>query len=87
MAWTAPTAGFFISIGVALLGMTIWEIVSPTRMARGFLPIQTTRGDRFFISLLSAAFIHLLWIGMVGAGIHIASIIAIVWAVIVLRWG
>ncbi len=31
--------------------------------AKGFLPISTTRGDRFFIGLLSAAYIHLVVVG------------------------
>ena len=87
MAWTTPTAAFFIAIGLSLVVMTVWELLSATVARRGFLPITTTRGDRFFISLLTAAFIHLLWIGMVGAHVYIASGMAIVWAVVVLRWG
>ena len=87
MAWTTPTAAFFIAIGIALIVMTVWELMAPTIPRRGFLPMSTTRGDRFFISLLTAAFIHLLWIGMVGAHVYIASAIAVVWAVVVLRWG
>lgn len=87
MAWTTPTATFFIAIGLGLVTMTAWEMISPTTMRKGFLPIHTTRGDRFFISLLTAAFIHLIWIGMVGAEVYIASAIALVWGVLVLRWG
>ena len=87
MAWTTPTAAFFIAIGIALIVMTVWELMAPTIPRRGFLPMSTTRGDRFFISLLTSAFIHLLWIGMVGAHVYIASAIAVVWAVVVLRWG
>ena len=52
MAWTAETAIFFASIGIALLLMTCWELLRPTELARGFLPMATTRGDRFFISLI-----------------------------------
>lgn len=32
----------------------------------GVLRIPTTRGDRLFVSLVLAAVIHLLWIGLVG---------------------
>ena len=49
MAWTAPTAIFFICIALMLAGMTVWEVVSPTVEAKGFLPMRTTRGDRLFI--------------------------------------
>jgi len=59
MAWTLPVAIFFTSIVLMLFGMTIWEIKSPTVMRKGFLPIATTRGDRLFIGLLSAAYVNL----------------------------
>ena len=59
MAWTLPVAVFFVCIGLMLVGMTVWEIKSPTVMRKGFLPIPTTRGDRLFIGLLSAAYVNL----------------------------
>jgi predicted small integral membrane protein len=87
MAWTLPTALFFSAIGLALLVLTVYELRSPTRLAKGFLPMATTRGDRFFISLLSAAFIHLLWLGMIGGVLWVASLLAVLWAVLLMRWG
>jgi predicted small integral membrane protein len=87
MAWTSPTAIFFVSIAMVLLIMTILELVKPTTMARGFLPMPTTRGDRFFISLLSAAFIHLLWLGILGDYLLVASALAVVWFFVLIRWG
>jgi predicted small integral membrane protein len=87
MAWTNQTAIFFACIGISLALMTVWEIVRPTELARGFLPMATTRGDRFFISLLSAAFIHLLWLGITADGLVIASSLSVIWAVLLMRWG
>lgn len=87
MAWTPQTAIFFAAIATALALMTVWELTRPTRMAKGFLPMATTRGDRFFISLLSAAFIHLLWLGTIAEGVVIASLLSLVWAVLLMRWG
>lgn len=87
MAWTAQTAVFFAAIGIALLAMTVWELVRPTELARGFLPMATTRGDRFFISLLSAAFIHLLWLGTVADYVAVASLLSVIWAGLLMRWG
>ena len=87
MAWTTPTAIFFVGIAVALLIMTALELAKPTTMARGFLPMPTTRGDRFFISLLSAAFIHLLWLGILGDYLLVASALAMVWFFVLMRWG
>ena len=66
MAWTTPVAVFFTCIGLMLLGMTVWEIKLPTVMRRGFLPIETTRGDRLFIGLLAAAYVNLAFVGVSG---------------------
>ena len=59
MAWTLPVAVFFTCIVLMLIGMTIWEIKSPTTLRRGWLPIATTRGDRLFIGLMAAAWVNL----------------------------
>ena len=64
MAWTTPVAVFFICIALMLVGMTVWELRSPSFLRKGFLPIATTRGDRLFIGLLTAAYINLIWVGL-----------------------
>lgn len=87
MAWTVPTAVFFSIIVLMLIGMTIWEIYSPTIKRKGFLPIATTRGDRLFIGLLSSAYIHLIWIGLTEITIWFALAISVVWMGLVMRWG
>ena len=66
MAWTLPVAIFFICIALMLVGMTAWEMKSPTMLRKGFLPLETTRGDRLFIGLLSAAYVNLAFIGLSG---------------------
>jgi len=66
MAWTTPVAVFFSCIALMLFGMTLWEVKSPTTLRRGFLPMATTRGDRLFIGLLSAAYINLAFVGLSG---------------------
>jgi predicted small integral membrane protein len=64
MAWTVPVAVFFICIALMLVGMTVWELRSPTVMRKGFLPIATTRGDRLFIRLLAAAYVNLAFVAV-----------------------
>ena len=66
MAWTTPVAVFFSCILLMLLCMTVWEIKSPTVMRKGFLPLETTRGDRLFIGLLAAAYVNLTFVGVSG---------------------
>ena len=66
MVWTTPVAVFFSCIAAMLVAMTVWEIKSPTVLRKGFLPIATTRGDRLFIGLLTAAYINLAFVGLAG---------------------
>ena len=66
MAWTTPVAVFFSCIVLMIACMTVWEIKSPTVSRRGFLPMDTTRGDRLFIGLLAAAYVNLAFVGLSG---------------------
>lgn len=87
MNWTQPVAIFFAVIAAILIVMSVYEIVSPCTERRGFLPIATTRGDRLFIGLLSAAYIHLLFLGVSEVSLWIALSVSVVWGLILLRWG
>jgi len=66
MAWTPPTAIFFVLLSATLAVMTWLAVAYPEAERVGILRIATTRGDRLFISLIMTAVIHLLWIGLVG---------------------
>ncbi|MDO7672796.1 MAG: DUF2160 domain-containing protein [Reinekea forsetii] len=87
MAWTPVTAGFFITIALILLCMTIWELKSPCVERKGFLPISTTRGDRLFIGLISSAYIHLFYVGLLEATLIIPLLFCIAWVGSLIRWG
>ncbi len=87
MAWTWPTAMFFSAVVIMLMIMTIWEIAQPTTERRGFLPMSTTRGDRLFIGLLGAAWIHLGWLMGTEQALWVGSIIAVIWFLVVMRFG
>jgi len=87
MAWTWPTAMFFSAIVIMLLIMTVWEFAQPTTERRGLLPMRTTRGDRLFIGLLGAAWIHVGWLMGSEQALWIGSIIAVVWFLAVMRFG
>jgi predicted small integral membrane protein len=66
MAWTPPTAIFFVLLSTTLAVMTWLAVAYPEAERVGVVRIPTTRGDRLFISLIMTAAIHLLWIGLVG---------------------
>jgi len=87
MAWTGPTAAFFVVIALMLIGMTVWGVLQPSAPHKGFLPIVTTRGDRLFIGLLTAAYVHLAWLFFTENLLWIASAIALAILAVIMRWG
>jgi predicted small integral membrane protein len=98
MAWTTPVAVFFCCIVLMLIGMTVWELRSPTIMRKGFLPIATTRGDRLFIGLLTAGYVNLIFVAisekMVGwfgleqePSIWISFVISMILLAVIMRKG
>ena len=98
MAWSPPVAVFFICVVLMLACMTYLEIKFPTVARKGFLPIVTTRGDRLFVGLVGAAYIHLTFLGLAGVfaqwlglgedpSIWCGTAMSLVWLVVVLRKG
>ncbi|MGE4253355.1 MAG: DUF2160 domain-containing protein [Parvibaculaceae bacterium] len=87
MAWTWPTALFFIFVFGCIAAMGVWEFFSPGGdPRRGILGLDTTRGDRLFITLLGAAFIFLAWLGIMSTPLWGPLIISLVYAFAVFRW-
>lgn len=86
MAWTWPTAFFFIFIATTLIIFTVLAIKFPETPRKGVLGIETTRGDRLFITLLGSAFINLAWLGVIGANQPFALLVCLVYAAAVFRW-
>jgi predicted small integral membrane protein len=87
MAWTFPTALFFWCIASILALFTILAIRFPETPRLGILRIETTRGDRLFITLLGSAFIHLATLGFLGPDlIWVGPILSLIYAAAVFRW-
>ncbi|MCR8726154.1 DUF2160 domain-containing protein [Frigidibacter sp. ROC022] len=86
MAWTWPTAIFFGVIALLLIIMTVLAIRYPETPRVGVLRIETTRGDRLFISLLGSAFICLAWLGLISTNLWWALAVCLIWAAAVFRW-
>lgn len=86
MAWTWPTAIFFMVIAGLLITFSVLAIKFPETPRAGILRIETTRGDRLFITLLGSAFINLAWLGIIGAYQPYALIVCLIYAAAVFRW-
>ena len=87
MSWTVPVAIFFACVALMLVGMTIWEVRSPTIERKGFLPMRTTRGDRLFTGLLSAAYINLAWVGLTDLDQWYAAALGLLALLVIMRKG
>ena len=101
MAWTPATAAFFVAVGPAACRHDLRSPAARPAIERvGVLGIATTRGDRLFVSLVLAAFIHLAWLGFFGpqpiailplgegidvSSLWLASALSLVAAVVVFR--
>jgi predicted small integral membrane protein len=101
MAWTWQTALLFVFLALTLAVMTFLAVRWPETPRFGVLKVPTTRGDRLFISVLAAAFLHLAWIGIVGAdpiatlpvadglevsSLWLATLISLAMATVIFRW-
>ena len=78
----------FLAVVIAclLVTFTILAINYPETPRRGILRIDTTRGDRLFISLLGSGFICIAYLGLVGAPLWWALAICLIYAAAVFRW-
>ncbi|WOI56827.1 DUF2160 domain-containing protein [Palleronia sp. LCG004] len=85
MAWTWPTAAFFVIIAAILGVMSYLAIRHPETPRRGVLGIETTRGDRLFIALLAAAFVNLAWLALVPVSQWGALLASLVLAAVIFR--
>ncbi len=86
MAWTWPTAAFFIAVVLSITVMGVWERMSPGgNPRRGVFGIDTTRGDRLFISWVGSGFINLAWLGFFGSPLWAALGLSIAWFIFVFR--
>jgi predicted small integral membrane protein len=66
--------------------MGIWQRQSPGGSPRrGILGLTTTRGDRLFISLLAAAYLHMLWLALSEWPLPWATALSCVLAVFIFR--
>lgn len=87
MAWTWPTATFFVVIILLLASMTAAELLHPTTLRKGWLPIATTRGDRLFIGLLALAFAHIGWLAVTDLPLWWMTCCGVAGVLTLIRWG
>ena len=86
MAWTWQTATFFAAIGAMLVVMILITGLRPRAPRVGVLGIETTPGDRLFLSLLGSAYICLAGLYFFGPPIGWPLLVCILYSAAVFRW-
>jgi predicted small integral membrane protein len=88
MRWTIPSMIFLGSIISMLITLTVWDMKDPGWGRVGtILPIETTRGDRVFMTLLLTGITFCLWLYFVGqSAAWTVLLIGAALAVVVLRY-
>jgi predicted small integral membrane protein len=86
MAWTWETAAFFGFIAACLIVLTLLAIYRPETPRVGILRFPTTRGDRFFVTLLGSAVIFIVWMRLGGGDLWFPLAGSIVYGIAMFRF-
>lgn len=88
MYWTLPSALFMVGVFGSIIFLSILGVHRPNVDRKGFLPIETGRGDRLFIAVYSSIVFFLFWLGIFGDNfLVVAAIILVLWFFSVFKWG
>jgi predicted small integral membrane protein len=90
--WIYPQWQVFVGVAVLILSIVSIAVVEAkvghTFAQKGFLPMPTTLGLRFFIGVISFLLIHFLWLLLFpGTTILIAFLLGVGVLASVMRWG
>jgi len=86
MAWTWQTAVFFAAIAIILLVTGRLVVLRPATPRAGVLGIETTPGDRVFLSLLGSAYVCLGSLYLFGPPLWWALLACVALSGAVFRW-
>ena len=88
MYWTWASAAVLLVLVSCIAGLSIWTKLAPDSPRRGFLPMETTRGDRFFVGVMTLIGLHLIWMATFGTqAVVVATVASVVAFAIIFRWG
>ena len=87
MAWTTGTAVFVVAVFTSLAALAVLAVARPSSPRKGFLPMPTARGDRIYVALLGTGLVLIVTLATTSWPVTSGLGLALVWAVVVLRWG
>jgi predicted small integral membrane protein len=86
MAWTWETAVFFCFVATMLIILTILAIYRPETPRVGILRFPTTRGDRFFVTMVGSAFIFIFWMRFGGGALWYPLGVSVLFGIAMFRF-
>ena len=86
MAWTWQTALFFAFIFSMLTILTLLAVYRPETPRVGLLRFPTTRGDRFFVTMIGSAFIFIFWMRFGGGPLWFPLFASVLYGVAMFRF-
>lgn len=90
LGWSLATWLMLVGVAGLLITMSFWSQLAQVNRPRvGMFGLTTQRGDRLFLSLVIAGFIHAAWLGLAPLDLPLwgASIVSLVVALVVFRFG
>lgn len=86
MAWTWQTAAFFGTVVTILILLTLLAIFRPEIPRKGILGFPTTRGDRFFVTMIGSAFIFIFWMRFGGGLLWYPAAASVLYGIAMFRF-
>jgi predicted small integral membrane protein len=87
MAWNRASIAVFLYVFASIAVMGAWEYASPGGGPRhGIFGLDTTRGDRLFMTHLGSCFIMLGWLALYGVPLWGGAALCLVWAFFIFKW-
>jgi predicted small integral membrane protein len=88
MHWTVPSLIGVGGIFAMIIGINILDVRRPGFARKGFLPMETTRGDRVFVSIISSIIVWFLWLKFLpGATMSLSFCIIAPLVFVLMKWG
>lgn len=88
MHWTVPSAVGIFGVFALIIGLNILDKFNPGYARKGFLPMETTRGDRVFVCIISTIIIWIFWLRFLPeVSIALSLLVAAPVVFVIMKWG
>jgi predicted small integral membrane protein len=88
MHWTVPSAIGVAGVFSLIVGLNVLGKYRPSFPRKGFFPMETNRGDRVFLSIVSSLIVWIFWMRFLPeASLLLSFLIIVPLVVVIMKWG